>query len=257
MGGGRRTYPLNTDNFIYLIFYFVYMHQKKHEILVKYIVNLSRGVDNCWSHMVIQYINKKFKNKEMDSKSLPIKKSEIDALFDDKLFNALYKRAVERDKHVKINTVPYNLTIVIFVTAFETFLYDIFSSIVNSDERLKKKIFSSDHKLPIKYFEEYKKGKMSIADIIIEVKRFNFQNLDSVNEAFEWAININVLNYLDYRDKSGNNRVKKLKEIIEIRHKIVHEMYNDNEMTWEKITKIHAFFVHVGVTIYGRIKIKI
>lgn len=207
--------------------------------------------------MAIEKMNKEFRIKGKDLKSLPLKKSEIDGLFDDKLFNSLYKRAVERDKHIKINTVPYNLAIVMFVTAFETFLYDIFSFIVNSDERLKKKIFSSDYKLPIKYFEEYKKGKVSIADIIIEAKRFNFQNLDSVNEAFEWTSNINVLKYLDNQDKSGKNMVEKLKEIIELRHKIVHEMYNDNEMTWERVTKIHAFFVSLGVIIYGRITFKI
>lgn len=215
-------------------------------ILVKYVINLSRGIDNCLGHNALITLSKKDKQIQENLKFLS---KNTDFNLKDSFYKKLYKRAFQKEKNIKTNTVPYNLSIVIFVTALETLFYDLFSYIVNSNLSLKTKYLESDKKINVKYLEKYKWNEISFADIVIETKGFNFQSINSINEAFKWAEGIDICEFMN-KVFPNINTIIKLKELIEKRHRIIHEAYNDNKLNFNKIKEIHAFLFTLGVNTF-------
>lgn len=226
-----------------------YIMNEEKEIFIKYIINLSRALDNSFSHQVLNSINK-------SNTFLSVVDRETKLQIKDGLIKVLYDEACKREKTTNITTIPFNQTMVMFVTAFETLLYDIFRYSVNNNERLKEKIIESKEKISIDLLEDYKNNKITFADVVISIKKYNFQNLDSANSAFVWALGSGIYPLLEGMKKNRRNAIVYLKEIIETRHKIIHTAYNDNGLNWKNVSEIHAFFFLIGLVIHGKLVLK-
>jgi len=210
------------------------------EILIKYVINLSKGIDNSFAIAVMSNLGQNPQKKFLSDVEKLSKSSEE--------IKMLYIAAMKRVEKIDVNTVPYNLSLVCFVTSFEILLYDLFAFILNNDENLKKKILNSESRVPIEYLEKYKNNEISFADIVIKIKNFNFQNLESASNAFIWLGKPSILKILN-----DLKHLEKIRDAINKRHRIVHQGFNDDTMTMDEVAELNAIFLISGITIYGQI----
>lgn len=214
-------------------------------ILIRFLINLSRSVDNCLSHEFTQgVVSKRLPKKEKFS----LIRKEWIKIVRDPFLKTLYNEAYKNLKKNKNNSVPFNMSIVLMITALENLFEEMFIFLVDNNPSLKKKFLESDKKIDINLLEKYKNNEISFADIVIAMKNFNFQNLESINSAFLWADNKNIYEFFGKLNKQS--KIQEIKDVFELRHKIIHEAYNDNSMDFEFVIKRHSIVLNFGIDMF-------
>lgn len=157
----------------------------------------------------------------------------------------------------KINgsSVSCNQSIVMMVTSLEVLLEDIFGFLMDTDEKLQKKFFDSKYKINPKLFHKYKKDEICMSELVFKTKRYNFQNTKLINKTFYWATGESILKHINFEAtyrKEKINSIKLLKQIIELRHKIIHEGFNDNSLNYKDVREIFDLVFWIGARVYKK-----
>lgn len=149
----------------------------------------------------------------------------------------LVKKINILEKKYGIQNIATNYAIVILVSAMETFLKDAFIFLVNNNKKLLNNIFQSEKKIEFKKVSYLLNKKLTIGEILAD-EDYNFQNLYSINKAYKWLCNIDIFKIIESTKrhkescphcgeivKIHGNPQKTIKEIINLRHKIIHNSY--------------------------------
>src|SRR3989344_3690567 len=153
---------------------------------------------------------------------------------------------------IKLNKIPsesiiHNWAIVFYVSALEAFLRDFFVNIVNHNEKKKQSILTKlSKKIKLSILDDYKKEKITLGDIV--AKDYNFQNLNSIQEAY-LLLDIDMFKFMNKNIVHGSsliNRIELIKHMLEKRHKIVHDSYNFNELTLEEMNSYFSVLLGIG-----------
>ena len=132
------------------------------KILITYVLNLGKAVDNSFHANFNENFNENF--KKISKKENKYKKSIID--FDKDLLNeyktkhlmseliiSIYENKFVKKQIKEINpyNVSYNQSCVMFISSFEIFLQEIFIYLVDLDKKLQEQIFQSELKININF----------------------------------------------------------------------------------------------------------
>src|SRR4030042_90961 len=236
------------------------MVKDKKEIILDYMINLAKGIENIvFYDMYINMPHRPIKRPEpfFSVRTFQMPKNDEES---NRQIEAILAHTVKqiKKKKIKMESIPYNLSLIMFVTAFETLLYDMFVHLVDNDKSIKKKFCEDEKKVKSEFLEKYKNNEISLADIIIDTKKYNFQNLNSANDAIRFATRnkIDLFNILNKFSHKKLNAVKEIQNTIELRHKIIHEAYNDNSLDKHKIEEIYAVFFNIGLLVFSTIMIE-
>lgn len=165
--------------------------------------------------------------------------------FYDYLISRIFKSNNAYLKTSNLHDIHYNYAMVFFVTAFETFFKDLFILLVNENPSIKNKLIKSSKKMSFEVLENYKSNKTTLGKIIAE--DYNFQNLDSTNEAYS-KIGFDFYKLLNKKCDT-KNRIGFIKEVIEKRHNIVHKgvIYS---LSYKEILKCYILFFNIGLDVF-------
>jgi len=224
-------------------------------IFAKYMINLGKAVDNSANAMILDYTAKKHPKISLEKPIMPrrsiiynidkhpLLKTKNPVL---KQLFSIYSTDLVKQEVANLNpsTVSYNQSCVMFVSALEVLLQDIFTLIVNNDKNVQKKLLESGLKVDLILLQDYKDGKITLADIVIMAKKYNFQNLYSARDALMTVSNKDLLKILN--KTLPNKEMKRLIDLINLRHRIVHESHYNEKIGWDDITSYHAFLWHIG-----------
>ncbi len=121
--------------------------------------------------------------------------------------------------------ILYNSLMPFLVSVLEYFFGQCFVHFIKYDEDSKSLLIDEKIKIGVPDVIKILNKENSLEQIIMET--YNFQNLDSINKAYKKYISIDVFSVLS-KKKKVNNRVfrvlTKLQEILEARHRFVHEL---------------------------------
>jgi hypothetical protein len=143
--------------------------------------------------------------------------------------------------------VLYNSLLPFCISLLEYFFGETFLILIKYDIRAKKVIASENIKIPLQEVLLIQKGEASIEDFI--TKSFNFQNLDQINKAYLKFLGIDILNILSKKKKIGNRFIrlnKKVEEIIQRRHQMIHQFTFD--FTFQKEDILECLNIVEAVT---------
>ena len=90
--------------------------------------------------------------------------------------------------------------------------------------------------------KKYKESKITLGELI--AKNYNFQNIASIIDAFNWLLGIDLKDVINKDNKQI--LFEELGNIIERRHKIVHLSFIDKTLDLKEIIDIHSKFQLAG-----------
>jgi len=250
------------------------------KILAVYLTNIFKALENSVPTIIMKKALKKEYNrrtwlidkyhgksgaektvKQIEGELKKIEQDLNSPLSEDKSFKEWFAPWLDKQSELaksKINgtSISCNQGVVMMVSALEVLLSDIFGFLVDTDEKLQKKFFESKSKIDPDLVQKYKKDEIRTSDMVIETDRYKFQNISSITKAFYWATGEDILKHINfevtYRKKKVNS-IKLLNAIIELRHKIVHEGYNDNSLKYEDIKELFDLVLWVGARSYNKL----
>lgn len=135
-----------------------------------------------------------------------------------------------------------NILVPFCVSVLETFLKMFFQRYLQTNEEAVNKIFKKKDKLPYNVVRELLSGEKTIIDL--ELEEYSFQNFNSTNRAFKHYLNFDLFSVLRQTEKFENKEISiisVLTELIEIRHKIIHEAVLDYRLSKKQMEKYHHF----------------
>lgn len=137
---------------------------------------------------------------------------------------------IEKDPSI----ILYNSLMPFLVSVLEYFYGQCFTNFIKYDEIAKSQLIEEKIKIGIADVLKILQKENSLEQIISQ--SYNFQNLDSINKAYKRYLSIDVLSILS-KKKRVNKKVyrilTKIQEILETRHRFVHELDIDYSMTKE------------------------
>ncbi|MFE4118578.1 HEPN domain-containing protein [Priestia sp. YIM B13448] len=160
---------------------------------------------------------------------------------------------VKRDG--KFGTLMFNVpllrnnTLVPFcLSVLETFLRQFFTRFLQTNEEAMNEIFKQKEQLNYSVVQELLKGEKSIIDI--ELEKYSFQSFKSANKAYVKYLGIDLYkdvlrNTLLY-DGKETTIISVLTELIEKRHRIIHEAALEDDLGQEKMDKYYFFLKAFG-----------
>lgn len=160
-----------------------------------------------------------------------------------KLGNLSWKAAAFLNEDIPLKSVFFNQSLVMFISAFETFMRDLFILLINLDKDLQRKILSSKKKISFLMMDKYRKGEISLGEIISE--NYNFQNIRSILDAYKWLLDVDLKQIIRF-SSSNKNLLKTLKETLIKRHKIIHESHIYKNIDYKNIESIYWDFSLIG-----------
>ena len=126
----------------------------------------------------------------------------------------------------------YNSLMPFLVSVLEYFFSQCFANFIKYDETAKSLLIEEKLKIGIADVIDIFQKKNSIEQIITQ--SYNFQNIESINKAYKKYISIDVLSVLS-KKKKVNSKVFRIltsiQEILEARHRFVHELDIDYTLT--------------------------
>lgn len=147
--------------------------------------------------------------------------------------------------------VLYNGLIPFLVSVIEYFFGETFVNFITYDSSARKLIVDEKVKIGVKEVVKIQNKETSLERIISET--YNFQNLDSINKAFNKYLNIDVYAVLSKRKKVNGKIFRvltKLEKLIESRHKIIHDLEFNLDLTKEDyITYVKTVEMTIELTI--------
>lgn len=153
----------------------------------------------------------------------------------------------ERDENLLSN----NILLPFIVTVFETFLKTFFKNFLITDKnafsKASENIMDNRESLNPWILKELMDNKITIIDVV--VRGYSFQNIRSIKAAYNEYLDFNIDDILNkrisYKGKFISIR-KVLAEVIDSRHKIIHEADMDKTLVREKLDKYAYFLVAFG-----------
>ncbi len=127
--------------------------------------------------------------------------------------------------------ISTNTLIPFLISCFEAFLKDFFVTYVDTNKSIQEKFFNSKEKLSPRDLKDILNKNLSIGQLISN--SYKFQNLDSSNAAYNNYLDFDLLKALGKKKKIRKKlyRINNLiREILNFRHKIVHEAYLDSDL---------------------------
>lgn len=121
--------------------------------------------------------------------------------------------------------ILYNSLMPFLVSVLEYFYSQSFVQFIKYDENCKALLIDEKIKIGVPDVVKIINKETSLEQIIMET--YNFQNLESINRAYKKYISIDIFSVLSKKKKVNNNIFRillKLQEILEARHKFVHEL---------------------------------
>lgn len=133
------------------------------------------------------------------------------------------------------STILYNSLMPFLVSVLEYFFGQCFETFLRYDNDAKKFIIEEKLKLNVEDVINIIDKRDSLEQII--TKSYNFQNLDQINRAYKKYLNIDLFATLAHKRRIGSNITRvsvKLQEIMEARHRFVHELDINYDLTKEQ-----------------------
>lgn len=128
--------------------------------------------------------------------------------------------------------ILYNSLMPFLVSVLEYFFGQCFVHFIKYEENSKVLLVEERIKIGVPEVLQILEQKSSLEQIVME--SYNFQNLESINKAYKKYIGIDIFAILS-KKKKVNNKVfrilTKLQEILQARHKFVHELDINYDLT--------------------------
>lgn len=150
------------------------------------------------------------------------------------------------NKNVSVRKLIYHQSIVIFVSAFESFLKDLFILLIDEGDKIRKKVLLSNKKVSLVQMDAINNGKLSLGEVIS--RNYTFQNLNSIFEAYNWLLNIDLKNAI-IKSLGKKKAWDLITDSIEKRHRIIHDSFYDKKLDFDNVRLIHSSFESVGNTV--------
>lgn len=131
--------------------------------------------------------------------------------------------------------VLYNSLMPFLVSIIEYFYGQIFENYLKYNEASRLLLTEEKIKIDLSDVLSILEKENSLEQIV--TKSYNFQNLESINKAFKKYTTIDVKAILSQKKRINNNIVRilpKIESILEARHRFVHELDIDYNLTKEK-----------------------
>jgi len=128
--------------------------------------------------------------------------------------------------------ILYNSLIPFLVSILEYFYGQCFVDFIKYDTKAKNLLVDEKLKIGIADVITILQKENSLEQIIVQ--SYNFQNLDSINKAYKRYLSIDVMSMLSKRKKVNKKIVRiltKIQEILYARHRFVHELYINYDLT--------------------------
>ena len=135
--------------------------------------------------------------------------------------------------------VLYNALVPFAVAAVEHFLSRSFKVLLEFDRKTRERLLRLTRKVEMVEAVSIADGEMSIEDVV--VGWYSFQNLDSIQRAFDEWFGIDFRAILRRRRRIGQRVVKldaELGRMIEARHGVVHRLHIDRGMQKHGISEL-------------------
>ncbi|WP_017474055.1 hypothetical protein [Bacillus licheniformis] len=144
-----------------------------------------------------------------------------------------------------------NNTLIPFcVTVFENFLKTFFERYLQTNEEAKNRIFDKRKNETLSYptVEQLLTGEKTIIDL--ELEKYSFQNVKSANRAYKKFLDFDLFDVLGqritYEEDQDVSLNEVLSELIETRHRIIHEAILDISLSKKIMKKYHFFLKSFG-----------
>jgi len=145
-----------------------------------------------------------------------------------------------------------NMLVPFMVAAFESFLREFFVAYLETNPAIEEKIYEKRSKLDYGQIKELMDGSKSLARI--EAEEYSFQSLRSANLAYGKYLDMDLLATFSTRKKHAG-KVERvlaaLDELLELRHRIVHEAFIDTELDRKRVER-YLFYLRAS----GRLFVK-
>ncbi|MEG1313789.1 MAG: HEPN domain-containing protein [Bacilli bacterium] len=130
----------------------------------------------------------------------------------------------------------YNSLMPFLVAVIEYFYGQCFANFIKYDSSARRLLVDEKLKIDIADVITILEKENSFEQTIIKSNNFNFQNLDSINKAYKKYLSIDVKSILSEEKKVSRKKMRtltKTQEILDARHKFVHELDIDYNLTKE------------------------
>ena len=135
--------------------------------------------------------------------------------------------------------VLYNTLVPFAVAAVEHFLSRSFKTMLEFDPKTRKRLLQRTRKVEMGEVISIAEGEMSIEDVV--VGWYSFQNLDSIQKAFNEWLEIDFRATLRRRRRIGRRVVTldaELGRMIEARHGVIHRFHIDSRLQKQGISEL-------------------
>ena len=153
---------------------------------------------------------------------------------------------LERLSEVDPRRVLYNALVPFAVAAVEHFLSRSFKVLLEFDSKTRERFLRLKRKVEIVTAISIAEGEMSIEDVV--VRWYNFQNVHSIQEAFDEWLGIDFRGTLRRKRRVGRRVVTleaELRRIIEARHGVIHRLHIDRGLQKHDISEL----LHVAMAV--------
>ncbi|MGP4076994.1 hypothetical protein [Halobacillus sp. K22] len=170
----------------------------------------------------------------------------------------------ELHKYTKIGMPPIfekeflrnNLLLPFFVSIMENFLRTFLYRFIETNEEAENLIYKKNGKLPYSTVKELLNRDKTIIDI--EIEEYSFQNFNSANKAFVRYVDVDlfkdILSEKVLINDEDNSLISILSEMVESRHKLIHEAELNNYLNKNKMKSYHVALVTLGSTLVNYFK---
>jgi hypothetical protein len=141
-------------------------------------------------------------------------------------------KLVEYMKSMDPSRILYNGLVPFLVAMFEYFFSEVFQLLMKYDNYATRKISVHRQKVEFQTVLEMERKERTIEEII--AMNYSFQNLEQLNKAYKEWLDIDIRKILYKKKRIGNAITyleKRLSEIIQYRHGIVHHLMIDTSLT--------------------------
>lgn len=143
------------------------------------------------------------------------------------------------------NFLRNNTLIPFLVSIMESFLKTFLYSYISSNKEAENLIFKKKDKLSYSVVKELLNKEKSIIDI--EMEFYSFQNFNSANKAYTQFIGLDlfseILSYKMRVDEQDISMVSVLSDLLDKRHKLIHDAILDYSVDKQQMEKYHNCLV--------------
>ncbi len=136
------------------------------------------------------------------------------------------------------NPQVYSLLIPFLVSLFESFFYEFFVAYLDAYPEKLDQILSYRNRLRLNYYDLKNILREDKTLSEVEAQNHNFQNLQSLDQAFYEIMGLNILNLWRLKVNLGDKKLdllQSLENLIRLRHKIIHKAFLDEELTQQNL----------------------